>query len=291
MVIYKYLILASVICTFTLFMGCSKNGIEGNVQYYGSNKPASGIKIEAKTYTDIKEEQAQAVLSATSDSNGHFNIKSLLPNRNYTIKSVDPNFDGTIAEVVAPEKGTKIIKEPIIVCPVPSSDGIWVYDEGTKKLKQIEDKRVQFRFHRYTGWLYHCNAYSISDEDSQKATILPRNGLLIIRGNVSNIGQLFRIPRSTVLLGANRSETVVIEEGWYYNTSDFYVTSDGFSRYMLNRKFSPSSVNLIDTFKSERVIAIPLNRFEMGLYILITKAEEGMFLDNPREGVLITFNN
>lgn len=281
MVIYKHSILTLTLCFLSLFFGCAKNGIEGTVQYFGNNKPASGVKIEAKADTDIKEEQSKASLTATSDSNGHFNIKSLLPNKPYIIKSADPNFDSTIATVVAPEKGTKIIREPIIVCPLPPSDGIWVYDTSYKRLKQIEYKRVQVRKHFYD---IHG---SVSDEDSQKAPTLRRNGLLILRGDrVLRIGQLFKVPHKILSehydFGAEKR--IVIEEGWYLNTSDFYVNPHG----IVNAKIHKLPNFQESAFKSAREWAISLNMFASGLYILITEGEDWYYwYYNLERGFLI----
>jgi hypothetical protein len=296
MAIHTHLKTVGALSFCVLFFGCARNGLEGNAQYFGSNKPASGVKIEAKTNTDIKEEQSKASFTVTTDSSGHFNIKSLLPNKSYSIKSADPNFDSTIIYEEAPGKGTKIIKESIIVCPLPPGNGLWIFDESSNKFREIMldiNKKVQIRVHEDViegPWGYY-SAFSISDRDAQSISDkTSRNGLLMIRGSgISDIAHLFKIPEK-IVPGFRQA---VIQEGWYYNISDFY--EEPFMGSKL-RKARVQKPNLEGAFVSKNysLWALPLNRFEPGLYLLATniasgqRASQVLFGEShPKEGFLI----
>jgi hypothetical protein len=283
-------------CLF-FFIGCSRNGFEGNVQLYGSNNPASGIEITASTNTDIKEEQSKASIVVKTDSKGHFNIRGLLPNKNYVIRSSDPRFDSKTLYEGAPEKGTKIIKEPLLVCPKPP-DGIWLFDANlgtfTQEIIRGDEKKVSIRVHEgmIGGAWGNSSAFSVSDEDIKSlAASIPRNGLLVVgSGALSDIGQLFKIPRQVL---AHKE----IPEGWYYNIHNFY--EEDFMRVgnkML--KVHVQKPNLKEAYRSESgkfpIWAFPLQNFSPGYYIFTTnvatgqRASQVLFGEShPKEGFIV----
>jgi len=292
--------LAVALCFIGLISGCSRNGIEGNAQYFGINKNAAGVKLEAKTNTDIKEEQSKASFTVTTDSNGHFKIKGLLPNKGYQLTSIDPRFDsGTIYED-APEKGTKIIKAPFVVCPIPPGPGIWLFDGNSAEFKRIleitEDskKKVPIRVHEgmVGGGFGNTSAFSIAEENIKSvAASLPRTGLLVIAGGgISDIGQLFKQPKQVLARTA-------IPDGWYYNIQRFY--EEDFmivGNKML--KIQVQKPKLEEAYKSatgkRSIWAYPLNSFSPGLYIFTTNIASGqrssqvLFGEShPQEGFVI----
>jgi hypothetical protein len=118
--------------------GCSRNAIEGDVVFVGRvPRPASGVVVFAATETDIKEYKAKAYKRTQTDSSGHFRISGLLATT-YRVgvpKDSNPASKGTPLYVPVPEKGTYLIKERIVVCPVPPSAGVWAYIDPTKPPK------------------------------------------------------------------------------------------------------------------------------------------------------------
>lgn len=279
--------IALLFCITALIVGCKQNGIEGDVKIYKSDKPVPGIRVQAVTNTDIKEEQSKANRFGTSDMTGHFRISGLLPLKKYRITVAD---DGYVADAVvetAPEKGTRISGDSLFACPSPPSDGIWFFNIDNGKFEQVDRTdapRLSPRVHMgmLPGMWSRNNAYSISDNDALKVSVaIPHAGLIILKGKAAeDIARLYHINRKNI---QNR----YIEGGWYFNISNFYF--DG----MLGITPNIQELQLGSIFKQGGISAIPVENLAEGLYFFTTKtallqrsALRGN-LNQPQEGYLV----
>ncbi len=275
------------LCLAVSFSGCNKNGLEGDVRIFKTETSVPGIKIQATTSTDIKEEQAKATRFGSTDQTGRYIIRGLLPNRKYRITSADPRYISEPVLEVAPEKGTRIISTPLIVCPIPEANGIWFYDTENTGFKQIDGAdapRLRPRIHAglLPGMWSRNAAYSISENDALKVSAsIPDHGLIIIRGKVSeSIAPLYKVRQ---LNTRNRH----IEAGWYFNVSDFRVDNWGDLVPVVHE------LKLGLTFNKDDLVAIPADNLAHGLYFFTTRfaiiqrsALQGN-LNQPQEGYLI----
>jgi Tfp pilus assembly protein PilO len=275
------------LCLAVIYSGCNKNGFEGDVRIFNTDKGVSGIKIQATTSTDIKEEQAKATRYDSTDQTGHYSIRGLLPNRKYLITSVDPRFaSGSISEI-APVKGTRIIDTPLSVCPMPQSNGIWFYDTDDGSFNQIDREdapKLRPRIHPslLPGIWSRNPAYSISENDSLKLSAsIPNHGLIIIKGKVCEIiSRLYKISQMNI---RNRN----IEAGWYFNISAFHIDTFG------DLVPTAHELDLGRKFNTGDLVAIPVANLDNGLYFFTTRyavikrsSWQGN-LNQPQEGYLI----
>jgi parvulin-like peptidyl-prolyl isomerase len=274
-------------CVAFLAVGCKKNGFEGEVKIFNSDKAVPGVKVQAVTNTDIKEEQSKSTRFGTSDKTGHYKISGLLPNRKYRITSVDHRYVSDSVVEIAPEKGTRIISDPIIACPSPQTDGIWFYNTADNKFEQIDitdAPKLLPRVHAglLPGMWSRNNAYSISENDALKvSTTIPHSGLIILKGRAAeDIARLYHINRMII---QNRA----IEGGWYFNISGFY-----FDR-MLGITPTIHELNLGGTFKQNGILAVPVENLAEGLYffttrfVVLQKSALRGNVNKPQEGFLI----
>jgi len=277
----------SLLCFTFLIAGCNKNGFEGDVKVFNTDKNVSGVKIQATTDTDIKEEQGKATRFDTSDQKGRYSIRGLLPNRKYRITSADPRFASRSISDIAPEKGTRIIDTPLFVCPSPETNGIWFYDTEDASFKQIDGKdapRLRPRIHAglLPGMWSRNAAYSISDNDALKVSAsIPTRGLIIVQGRVSEtIVPLYKVRQLNV-------RNWYVQSGWYFNVSDFRIDNWG--------DLAPTvhELQLGNVFQEGDLVAIPVENLAEGLYFFITKSaviQRSAFqgnLNQPQEGYLV----
>lgn len=278
-------------------MGCSTNAVEGVVQRVGDRMPVSGVRVVAKTHTDIKEEQKWAVRSASTDADGRFVIKGLLPFKDYQVTVDDPNFESPKIlkiYVKAPERGTKIIADPIGVCPIPPGDGVWFYSEGSSEAKRVQQNIIGVKeipnLISYGGFIGPAHYVRLKDTEGRFSS-LPRKGLLIMRNSgVLAIGALFHITATSLMSNKGRME---IPEGFYYNISSFHSEEDWATR-KVSVKPHVAIPNLPRIWNSPEPFlwAYDLAQFNPGLYMFTTRRDRvggwpGFFQYSPREGFLV----
>ena len=261
-----------------LLIGCASiaesNGIEGTVIYFGTNRPAANITVEANAGPNVlKKEIPKAIKTVKTNDSGHFKITDLLPNKSYKIQVKGSLYQtATFYETVF-AKGTIKMQQPIQAIPIPQY-GIWIFTDNPGSMMHIDGdskKRVQIKVHEglIGGGFGNVSAFSVSDEDIEKSTMnVSKNGVLLVKGNLlADFARLFKIPQKMVSLGTNSDAN--IPAGWYYNVSDFY--GEDFmivgSKLLKPRVEEPS---IIEAVKSEEqsLWALPLSSLPNGYYFL-----------------------
>ncbi len=274
----KTIIITSVVFfLFVLSCDASNNGIAGLVKRYYDRKTLSSVVVEVKTQTDIREQMNKAHKTSKTDSAGQFEISGLIAGKGYQVRVKDPMYISDSNYVYVPEKGTRMLKNPLIACPLPPGGGIWIYEFSSSKFNRLKlenEKKVKIRVH--AGLIGNRSVFSISDNDTNKICeeIEPDGLLIIFREDVKDIAQLYKIPNKTVSLGTEG--TAQIKEGWYYNIRDFFGEdwwSDGRKRLAALGQ-TPLLENALN-IKSNNIWAIPLRNFYSGLYILTTEITSG----------------
>jgi hypothetical protein len=288
--------------TFFMFLvGCSRNpnGIEGRIIYFGTNKPAANITIEANIDANIlKEEKTKSSKTTKTDASGHFKVTDLIPNKSYKIQPRDTFYQTTTVYATVFAKGVITIQQPIQIIPIPQQ-GIWIFTDKPENMKLIDGditKKVQIRVHEglIGAALGRLSAFSVSDEDIKIATtIVDRNSLLIVKSApLDDFARLFKIPEKVVSLGSNRQ--VSIPEGWYYNISDFY--GEDFmivGSKLLKPNIEKPSIGMAVKSEEKSLWALPLSNMPSGVYILTTKIERENYgsvfggENHPKEGYMI----
>ncbi len=119
-----------------IFIGCSKNGFEGNAKFF-TGQPASGIKIEASTDTNIKEEKGKATLVTKSDELGNFRFNDLLANKYYRVSTNDNKFHSYTIGFKAPVKGVFQHDDTLLVFPFTEENGLYRVNMNNKPLKTM----------------------------------------------------------------------------------------------------------------------------------------------------------
>ena len=128
------------------FIGCSSDSSSAKgravMSMTGTDEPAVGVPIVAVTRTDIVEEKSRAVIATETNEEGGFELRGLLPNRQYVLK-VDESSGFASNEVTftTPQKGqTKEIGQLLGVIPMPP-EGVSVYKDG--KFIPFEGKKCE----------------------------------------------------------------------------------------------------------------------------------------------------
>ena len=273
---------------FLVFVFCSlincsnNNGIEGTVILFGSDKPIDGIKVEALTETDIKEQMDKSLRSSKTNSKGNFKFSGLIPGKKYKISVKDHNYKNIAKIVKAPEEGTRVLDKPIIAYPLPPEKGVYLYNINNSQMEKIQytNKIVKLRKIEWRRKGVFCGkAWYMTDEDINiEGTEINRDSLIVLYGgNVESIGQLNKISEKTI-----KTYCIVnIKTAWYYNIKDI-TTKKFLGKDML--KFIKSEPNLEKKLRIGELMVIPLKDFSPGFYFFATKY---IYMKGPESGFII----
>ena len=122
----------------TFLYACSNLGkAKGSVVDVITHKPVSGAQIVATASSDIESEQKHLRYTTVTDKDGHFVIKGLRQ-KHYNIRVNKNGYTNVEFGVTIPKESAKLIKNPIIICPLPPEKGLFVYTNKFLKLEKAK---------------------------------------------------------------------------------------------------------------------------------------------------------
>jgi hypothetical protein len=121
--------------------------IKGKLVHAITGRPISNFTITATTHTDIEEDKKYEYKITETDENGIFLLEGLSPNYNYLITATKSGYISDRFHISPPkENKTKLVEEPISICPLPSQ-GVSVWENGN--WRQLVDN-VKFLVYQAT---------------------------------------------------------------------------------------------------------------------------------------------
>lgn len=115
--------------------GCSDNSkLQGSVVDAISKSPIKGVTIIATTKTDIQEDKKYEIRTSSTNSQGQFVLKGLSPKYSYEVTAQKDSYASDSINITPEaENKTKIIERPLLICPIPSKEGISIWESTSWK--------------------------------------------------------------------------------------------------------------------------------------------------------------
>ena len=211
----NYFLLALFVFVFfpSCLTGFSLNGAKGKVLNILSKKGMENVDIVATATSDIESEQKYLHYSTKTDADGNFKIMGL-PGKRYEVLIRMPGFTQKKISVNIPQESTRLLKNPIFLCPIPPKNGVFVY---SNEFKQIVTQKPVYLFNTPKEC---CGNKSLYIKKADIDDIEPVKGdFLILHGAwTQKIEKMYWLFRRTKITNLGDAE----KNGDFYTLGDYY---------------------------------------------------------------------